>query len=68
MNYELLIMNYRPVNDGHPGGIVIVIMYCRPVNDGHPGGIVKVIKNYRPEGVGDDMLLWGVMLVSVIAD
>lgn len=50
MNYELRIMNYRPVNDGHPGGIVIVIM------------------NYRPEGVGDDMLLWGVMLVSVIAD
>ena len=26
------------------------------------------IMNYRPEWVGDDMLLWGVMLVSVIAD
>ncbi len=50
MNYELRIMNYRPVNDGRPGGIVIVIM------------------NYRPVAVGDDMLLWGVMLVSVVAD
>ena len=30
MNYELRIMNYRPVNDGHPGSIVKVIKNYRP--------------------------------------